>query len=172
MEQSPEVPAPRKRRGKDERASPVETPGELSAEGTLRRVERWRGEAGFATGGNGPNPRIGSGMKQAREVGEEQTAEVVRNHGGGTREGVATLPEERESARERTPRPMSMEGRSLDNPRRGNPARRLVGSQGPGGAGKDGTKVRRVEPPHPTVEVRTPIEGPSRAGAAHASKDV
>jgi hypothetical protein len=122
MEQSPEVPVPRERRRKDERASAVETPSELSAEGTLRRVERCRGEAGFATGGNAANPRIGSGMKQAREVEEEQTAEVVRNHEGGTREGVATLSEERASVLEWTLRPPSMKGRSLDKPKRGNPA--------------------------------------------------
>jgi hypothetical protein len=87
MEQGPEVPAPRKRRGKDERESAVETPGGLSAEGRLRRAGWRSGEAGFATSGNATNPRIGSGMKQAREVEEEQTVEVVRNHEGGTRSG-------------------------------------------------------------------------------------
>jgi hypothetical protein len=119
MEQGPEVPAPRERRGKDERESAMETSGELSAEGRLRRAG-WRSEeAGFATSGNATNPRIGSGMKQAREVEEEQTVEVVRNHEGGTREGVATLSEGRASVREWTLRSMSMEGRSLDNPMRG-----------------------------------------------------
>jgi hypothetical protein len=97
----------------------VETPSELSAEGTLRRVERWCGEAGFATGGNAPNPRIGSGMKQACEVEEEQAVEVVRNHEDGTREGVATLSEGCVSIREWTLQRTSMKGRSLDKPKRG-----------------------------------------------------
>jgi hypothetical protein len=61
-------------------------------------------------------------MKQAREIEEEQPVEVVRNHEDGTREGVATLSEGRESGWEWTLRLTSMEGRSLDNPRRGNPA--------------------------------------------------
>lgn len=42
------------------------------------------GEPCFATGGNAVNPRIGSGTQQGREVTEEQTVEVVRNHEGGT----------------------------------------------------------------------------------------
>jgi hypothetical protein len=61
-------------------------------------------------------------MKQARTVEVEQTVEVVQNHEDGTREGVATLPEGRESGREWTLRFRTMEGRSLDNPRRGSPA--------------------------------------------------
>jgi hypothetical protein len=36
-------------------------------------------------GGNAVNPRIGSGMQQAREVEEEQSVEVAKNHAGGTR---------------------------------------------------------------------------------------
>jgi hypothetical protein len=104
---------------------------ELSAGGKLRRAG-WRGgEVGFATDGNAANPMIGSGMKQARAVEEEQPVEVVRNHEDGTREGVATLPEGRESVREWTLRLVSMEGRSLDNPKRGNPTiRRRVARTG------------------------------------------
>jgi hypothetical protein len=110
------------------------------------------------------NPRIGSGTKQARAVEEEQAVEVVRNHEDGTREGVATLSEGRESAWEWTLRPLSMEGRSLDNPKRGNPmVYPTVGSQGPGRAGQDGTKVRRVARFIMQVVERGPIEGPSRA---------
>lgn len=41
---------------------------------------------------------------------------------------------------------------------------RVVGSQGPGGAGKDGTKVRRVARFTMQVAESGPIEGPSRAG--------
>ena len=165
MEQSPEVPASRERSEKDERASTVVTPGVLSAEGRLRRAGWRRGEIGFVTGRNAANPRIGSGMKQARTVEEEQAVEVVRNHGDGTREGVATLSEGRESAWEWTLRLSSMEGRSLDNPKRGNPMIPIIGSQGPGRAGKDGTKVRRVARSTMKVAERGPIEGPSRARA-------
>jgi hypothetical protein len=45
------------------------------------------GESCFATGGNVVNPMIGSGTQQGREVAEEQTVEVVRNHEGGTASG-------------------------------------------------------------------------------------
>jgi hypothetical protein len=100
----------------------VETSGRLSAEGRLRRADERGGDAGFATGRNDTNLKIGSGMKQARTVEVEQTVEVVRNHEDGTREGVATLSEGRESGREWTLRFRTMEGRSLDNPRRGSPA--------------------------------------------------
>jgi len=34
------------------------------------------------------NPRIGSDLQYGREVEEEKTAEVVRNHEGGTRTGI------------------------------------------------------------------------------------
>jgi hypothetical protein len=52
----------------------------------------------------------------------------------------------------------------LDNPKRGNPmVYPTVGSQGPGRAGKDGTKVRRVARFIMQVVERGPIEGPSRA---------
>jgi len=34
------------------------------------------------------NPRIGSGLQYGRRVMEEQTAEVVRDHAGGTRMGT------------------------------------------------------------------------------------
>jgi hypothetical protein len=173
MEESPEVPASRERGGKDERARAVVTPNALSAEGRLRRAG-WRcGDDGFATVGNVANPRIGSGTKQARAVEEEQAVEVVRNHADGTWEGVATLSEGRESAWEWTLRPMSVEGRSLDNPKRGNPmVYPTVGSQGPGRAGQDGTKVRRVAHPPMQVEECGPVEGPSRARACKRLKAV
>jgi len=99
----------------------METSGELSAGGRLRRAG-WRGEeAGFATGGNATNPRIGSGMKHAREIEEEQAVEVVRNHADGTREGVATLSEGRESGREWTLRLTSMEGQIFGQPQERKP---------------------------------------------------
>ena len=172
MEQSPEVPAPRKRRAKDGRASAMVTSGELSAEGRLRRAGWRRGETGFATGGNATNPRIGSGMKQACKAREEQTVEVVRNHGDGTREGVATLPEGRASVREWILSPVSMEGRSLDNPRRGNPALRCRVAR----TGR--CRERRHEGqegrafPHCKVGACGPVEGPSRAGMRKCPKAV
>jgi hypothetical protein len=48
---------------------------------------------------NATNPRAGSGMQQARRARAEQTAEVVRNHEGGTRwSGWSPLPEARGDA--------------------------------------------------------------------------
>jgi len=46
--------------------------------------------------GNATNPRIGSGMQQARERPEEEAAEVVRTHEGGTCGGGGTLSAEAE----------------------------------------------------------------------------
>jgi hypothetical protein len=51
----------------------------------LRRAGEHGEEARFATGPNAVNPRIGSGMQQAREVEEEKAVEVARNHEDGTR---------------------------------------------------------------------------------------
>jgi len=45
-----------------------------------------------------------------------------------------------------------------------------IGSQGPGRAGKDGTKVRRVARFTMKVEESGPIEGPSRAGTRERPK--
>jgi len=39
---------------------------------------------GFGRAGNETNPRVGSGMQQARELDAEQAVEVVRNHEDGT----------------------------------------------------------------------------------------
>jgi hypothetical protein len=47
-----------------------------------------RGKFCFATEGNVVNPRIGSDLQHGREVEKEKTAEVVENHGGGTRMGI------------------------------------------------------------------------------------
>jgi len=85
----------------------------------------------FRSGRNTVNPRIGSGLKYGRRVEEEQAVEVVRNHGDGPRMGMA-FPSRRTNEAERrrsaeivreTDSPAgTMEGRSLDNPMRGNPA--------------------------------------------------
>jgi len=37
------------------------------------------------------NPRIGSDLQYGRGVEKEKTAEVVENHGGGTRMGIGVL---------------------------------------------------------------------------------
>jgi hypothetical protein len=98
------------------------------------------------------NPRIGSDLQYGRVVEEEQTAEVVKNHAGGTRMGIGVLISKEapsavppgsnpvRGARPRNPGTNrgrgaarlwesdssigTMEGRSLDNPKRGNPALR------------------------------------------------
>jgi len=79
------------------------------------------------------NPRIGSGLQYGREVEEEQTVEVVRNHEDGTRMGIGVLISKEANAsrkrgagrlRESDSSIGTMEGRSLDNPKRGNPALR------------------------------------------------
>jgi len=79
------------------------------------------------------NPRIGSGLQYGREVEEEQTVEVVRNHADGTRMGIGVLISKEANAsrkrgagrlRESDSSIGTMEGRSLDNPKRGNPALR------------------------------------------------
>jgi hypothetical protein len=90
----------------------------------LRRAGLHRGEARLTTRGNAVNPRIGSGMQQARKVEEEQTVEVVRDHAGGTRTRLVA-PSRRHGSNAGPGVDSStapMEGRSLDNPRRGSPA--------------------------------------------------
>jgi hypothetical protein len=62
-------------------AEPSLPAGSKASEGRIAS----RGSPVFGPGGNAVNPRIGSGMQQARAVEEEQTVEVARNHEGGTR---------------------------------------------------------------------------------------
>jgi hypothetical protein len=64
--------------------------------------ELHREDARFATGRNTVNPRIGSRAQHTCTVGEEQTVEVVRNHGDGSRERLAVVP--RREPRRRGPR--------------------------------------------------------------------
>jgi hypothetical protein len=47
-----------------------------------------RGKFCFATEGNVVNPKIGSDLQYGREVEEEETVEVVKNHEGGTQTGI------------------------------------------------------------------------------------
>ena len=65
----------------------------LSAEGKLRRAGTRREDARFATGRNTVNPRIGSRAQQTCTVGEEEAAEVVRNHEGGRGNDRLSFPE-------------------------------------------------------------------------------
>jgi hypothetical protein len=75
------------------------------------------------------NPRIGSSLQDGCGVVEEEAVEVVRNHEGGTRMGIGIpIPkggtDGAGTLRDRPPGDglpdeCSMEGRSLDNPRRG-----------------------------------------------------
>jgi hypothetical protein len=90
------------------------------------------------------NPRIGSGMQQARTVEEEEAAEVVRNHEGGTRTRlVASSRRQGGIARPGVDSSTSpMEGRSLDNPKRGSPAA-MPGGTDRAAVGQDGAKVTR-----------------------------
>jgi hypothetical protein len=99
------------------------------------------------------NPRIGSGMQQARTAMEEQAVEGVRNPEDGTRTGAGSPRPEgqpRESPRKggsKTGKPGVDSrahvdgGANLWTTPREEPDRE-VGWQGPGRAGKDGAKVR------------------------------
>jgi hypothetical protein len=127
---------------------------------------------------------IGSDLKMVAGSERDKSVEVVRNHEDGTRMGTGIpIPKEdrtgsdartgaaatRSTSGRRTFRLRTMEGRSLDNPMRGNPAalaRARPGSQGPERVGKVGAKVRRVARDELIVRSRGPIEGPRGPGAA------
>lgn len=102
------------------------------------------GTSGFGSDRNAVNPRIGSGMQHARAVEEEETVEVVRNHEGGTRTRLVAASRRRGSdAPPGVDSPtFPMEGRSLDNPRRGSPAA-MPGGTDRAAVGTDGAKVTR-----------------------------
>jgi hypothetical protein len=110
----------------------------------LRRAGLHRGEARLTTRGNAVNPRIGSGMQQARKVEEEQTVEVVRNHEGGTRtEPGRSVPKARQQCRAGSGLPDCTDGGAVfGNPRRGSPAA-MSGGTDRVVVGKDGAKVTR-----------------------------
>ena len=144
----------------------VADPGRRCRRGArLRRAGSHRGEARLTTRGNAVNPRIGSGMQQARTVEEEEPVEVVRNHEGGTRTRlVASSRRPGGDVRPGVDSPtFPMEGRSLDNPRRGCPAA-MPGGTDRAAVGKDGAKVTRGARVHPDGWARGPVDGPSRAG--------
>lgn len=118
----------------------------------LRRAERHRGETRFAAGGNTVNPRIGSGMQQARRVeGGENRRGGAKPRGRNTETAWPPAPEGRAETRDRALTPPAfetMEGRSLDKPKRGSPAGRSGGTDRVV-VGKDGVKVRRDARAHP-----------------------
>jgi hypothetical protein len=127
------------------------------------------GEPCFATGGNVVNPMIGSGMQQGREVAEEETVEVVRNHEGGTPDGNwHSHPEggaspaamrARSDSRSADSTIETMEGRSLDNPKRGNPALR-PGRKDRNASGKSAPRSGGSRKPVLHVQASGPVEGP------------
>jgi len=85
--------------------------GRTASRGSPRAADRATGR--HVAGGNAVNPRIGSGMQQARTVEEEQTVEVVRNHEGGTRTRLVAASRRRRQRcrrREWTPRPSRWRG--------------------------------------------------------------
>jgi hypothetical protein len=91
------------------------------------------------------DPRIGSRMKQACTIEEDQTVEVVRNHEDGTRERWRSLPEGRTGNGApglRTPRFGTMEGR-IWKPQERRPDGNIR-RYGSGRDGKVGVKVKRV----------------------------
>jgi len=133
-------------------------PGDRSC----RRRESFEGQQAhggdpcFATGGNVVNPRIGSGMQQGREVAEEETVEVVRNHEGGTLDGnwhshLEGGAEPRSDAGAQRLRERGLHGRHDGGAIFGQPHERkpgfAAGSQGPERVGKVGAKVKRVARP-------------------------
>jgi len=95
----------------------------LSAGGRLRRAGmRWE-EVRFATGRNTANPMIGSRAKQTctvEEVNPPRWCETTRAARG---RDWPSIPEGSNPGR-RTLRLRTMEGRSLDNPKRGSPTGR------------------------------------------------
>lgn len=133
-----------------------------SSEGRRRRAEEPR----FATRGNRANPRIGSRVKQTCTVEEDQTVEVVRNHVGGTRKGLAVLPrrETRRRASREADSPAPNDGGAIFGQPQERMSGRRAGPHGSGCDGKVGVKVRRVARTCSRI-VPHPIVGTSRAPA-------
>jgi hypothetical protein len=135
-----------------------------------RRRESFEGqephceEARFATGRNTVNPRIGSRAQQTCTVGEEQTVEVVRNHGDGSRERLAVVP--RRGPRRRGSRATDSltwdDGGAIFGQTQERKSDRKVGPHGAGRDGRVGVKVRRVACTRLRVQ-RTPVVRTSRA---------
>jgi hypothetical protein len=74
--------------------------------------------------GNATDPRVGSGMQQAREPRAEEAVEVVRNHEDGTRSGRWNLTDRSTTGIvvwEWTLEVMSMEGNVVQRPARAGP---------------------------------------------------
>jgi len=115
------------------------------------------------------NPRIGSDLQYGREVEEEKSAEVVRNHVGGTRMGIGVPiskaePGEAETrswvpSRESDSSTVYDGGAIFGQPHERKPGF-AAGSQGPKRVGKVGVKVRRVARARTEVMASGPIEGP------------
>jgi len=92
---------------------------------------------------NAANPRIGSGMQQARNLRAEKTVEVVRNHEDGTCLSSATASHASGNARVRR-RSERCRWRGIENPRRGG---RFIGQGRVDGFEEDAKRPRRCGRP-------------------------
>jgi hypothetical protein len=179
-----------------ERSWPLCTEGRLRRAGTHPGKARCRRSSGFArarglvdSGGNGVNPRVGNALQYTRPGREEESGEVVRNHGVGTRKELAAssrrrastwatrgsssgsgLPDEQDDGG-------AIFGQSQER-KLGRPGRKAndmgdhvgkafctstgVRAAGPGRVGKDGAKVRRVEHSSPIRMEAPRMLGPRR----------
>jgi len=122
------------------------------------------------------NPRIGSGLQYGRRVVEEEAAEVVQNHEGGTRIGTGIpIPKGRRdgagtlrTVSRETDSTASYDGGAIF----GQPQERKPGDE-PGRKDRDASvtapKVRRVTHSYTFVQLRGPVGGPRRpaGGESH-----
>jgi hypothetical protein len=104
----------------------------LSAEGRLRRAAGATRGILFRDRRKRAEPQDRQRPANGRGVEEEQTVEVVGNHEDGTRmgTGIPIPKEDREALRDADSPAGTMEGQSLDNPTRGNPASSRVARTG------------------------------------------
>jgi len=122
----------------------------LSAEGKLRRAERALWGPSFRDEGKHgePHDRQQGATTLRGRAGE--TVEVVRNHGGGTRGGLAAHP--RREPRRRGTRASdcsaSYDGGAIFGQTQERKSDRQVGPHGSGRDGRVGVKVRRVARVH------------------------
>jgi len=172
------------------------TEGRLRRAGTHPGKARWRqvGELARARGsgdigGNGVNPRVGNALEYTRSGREEESGEVVRNHGVGTRRKLAAssrrrsgtwatrgsssgsgLPDEQDDGGaifgQSQERKLGRPGRSTtamgDHVGKASCTSTGVRAAGPGRVGKAGVKVRRVELSSPIRMEAPRMLGPRR----------
>jgi hypothetical protein len=128
----------------------------LSAEGKLRRAETAPWGTSFRDEGKHGEPHDRQQGATPLHGRGGETVEVVRNHAGGTRGGLAAHP--RREARRRDSRASDSSTRHDGGAIFGQPQERKSGRQvGPHGSGRDGrvgVKVRRVARGHGFVITR------------------